>query len=350
MKELTKEQTDFLKKLYYEDNIKVGIVKLYKYIKDKYPEQKITREQVGHFLSLQEPHQINQSIKKIKHIKSIKAKNRFELVQIDLIDYSQNTAPQGNKYILMIVDVFTRYLYAYALKQKNAEKVLEKFKLFYETIKNDDYEIKRLQSDAGGEFKGIFTEYLKDNNIIYIQNSQSQANGIVERTNKTIKTLIERTLQDKTNKKNQFTILPDVVEIYNNTYHSSIKTTPYNAMFKNDEDNTIKLRQVHKERIKKNEDKQKIGQVSTINMNKNIKIGDGVRIAKLRKGLTKSFVDNWSGDIYEVAKIIKARKPGQPDKYKLLDWNNNILPKLYYREQLQVVKTEEDMEAEKNKK
>ncbi len=66
MTSITDDQRRILRKLYYEDGLACGIVKLYKTIRDNYPDSNITRQQVTDWLSIQESWQIHQGQKQIK--------------------------------------------------------------------------------------------------------------------------------------------------------------------------------------------------------------------------------------------------------------------------------------------
>ena len=79
------------------------------------------------------------------------------------------------------------------------------------------FPVKRLMNDAGG----VFSAFLKENNIKQSDSNRYQANGIVERFNGSIKTLIERYVLENPNV-NKFAALDRVLPLYNNTYHRTI--------------------------------------------------------------------------------------------------------------------------------
>jgi hypothetical protein len=339
--ELTEEKHFKLSDIYYKQGAKFGVQKLFKLVQQEYPQLRITRNNVNEWLKKQEEHQKNQPVKRIRHTKSIKSNNKHELLQIDLIDYSQNASPNQNKYIVMIIDVYSRYLWAYATKSKNSNKIAETFEKFLNEIDTSKYPIKKIQTDKGGEFMGEFDELLKKHDILHIANSNPQANGIIERTNYNIKSLIAKYLQNKPNL-NQFTVLDKIVDIYNNSYHRSIKMNPIQAYNIDTEKERKDLNKIHNDRIRKKEEKDKQGDTLVINRNDKLEKEDMVRISKIQdKKLKKDYINRWSEDYYQISRIIKSKKEGVPIKYKIRDPYTNgkesEYSKKYYREELQKV-------------
>ncbi len=336
-KQLNDEQKKVIGNVYYTDGLKVGIQKLYHALRDNYPEAKITRSQVSEWLKLQTDYQINQAQKTVRHIKTIQANKKHELIQIDLIDYSQNTAPNANKYILSIVDVFTRHAWVFALKRKTAAEVKRGFEKFLQDLDESEFPLKRVMNDDGGEFQGEFADLLKSKGIVQSSSNRSQAQGIVERFNKSIKTLIERYVQENPNV-NKFTAMDKVLPLYNDTYHTTIKMTP-NQAYNLTEDETGELKNLHKARVRKNKEKVTNSGVKVSNQNNEIEVGDVVRVAISKKGdLTKKFVNNWTEDTYKVIRVIKARKVPNTTRYQLENYKGEKITRTYYREELQKIK------------
>lgn len=92
----------------------------------------------------------------------------------------------GNKYLLVVVDVGSRKVDAEPLKAKGSEDVLKAFKNIY------DRKIisipKRLEVDSGSEFKGAVKKYFNEMNvkIRYGKTGRHRQQAIVERMNYTI--------------------------------------------------------------------------------------------------------------------------------------------------------------------
>jgi transposase InsO family protein len=145
---------------------------------------------------------------------------------MDLMDFSQGVPQNGRKYILQIIDVHTRFLTSYPLYNKRCSTIRDKFQQFLnEVIEPSGFEVNRLQTDAGGEFNGIeMRQLLEEHQIIHTNSTMPQTQGIVERVNRTIRGLLGRL--GMANDHSIWFNLQKCVRIYNNTYHSTLNSTP----------------------------------------------------------------------------------------------------------------------------
>ena len=88
------------------------------------------------------------------------------MIQIDLLDYQKySKSNNGNKYILIGVDIFSRMAFAEPIKDKSPQNVLSGFQKFHFPVKPIS-----IYMDSGNEWKGIFKNYLNENNIYEIEN------------------------------------------------------------------------------------------------------------------------------------------------------------------------------------
>ena len=98
----------------------------------------------------------------------------------------------GKRYMMTIIDDFSRKVWVYFLKHKN--EALSKFKIFKALVENQSgQKIKRLRTDNGLEFCNTeFDEFCQKNGIARHRTlpGTPQQNGVVERLNRTI---LERT-------------------------------------------------------------------------------------------------------------------------------------------------------------
>ncbi|GJW90551.1 ribonuclease H-like domain, reverse transcriptase, RNA-dependent DNA polymerase [Tanacetum coccineum] len=96
--------------------------------------------------------------------------------------------PSGKKYIFLLVDDYSRYMWAYFLKMK--DQAFDTFKEYKKSIENElRTTLKMLRMDRGGEFTlNEFTQYCKENGIARQLTApySPQQNRVVERRNKTI--------------------------------------------------------------------------------------------------------------------------------------------------------------------
>ena len=60
---LSKDQLELLNKVFYTEKMMFGRVKLFAYLKDKYPDKAISRRQISEWLSNQEVNQLYHKVK-----------------------------------------------------------------------------------------------------------------------------------------------------------------------------------------------------------------------------------------------------------------------------------------------
>ena len=148
-----------------------------------------------------------------------------EIFSADLVEMPNE---QDYRYILTVIDCFTRYAWAIPLKNKTGVTITEAFKTIFKYRKPE-----KLWVDKGKEFyNSTFQSFLKQNNItLYSTESELKA-SMIERLNRTLRDLMERefTVQELTGKKKEWLpILPKIVSEYNNRQHRSIGFTPAEA-------------------------------------------------------------------------------------------------------------------------
>jgi transposase InsO family protein len=343
---LTKEQEDVLK--WYYQSYKIGTKKLYYLLKANENDLNISYRQVSNFLKSIPQYQQHRALAKTKHIKPIVSSGPMKILQIDLIDYSQNTSPNMYKYVLVIIDVFSRKCWLYPIKQKTAMNTRDAFLQFYNThVKGRDYHNIRIGIDQGGEFQGEFNDTLKELGIKQHVSPIAQNQGVVERANQSIRRILERyNVENK--KTNRLQAIHLIQDIYNTTIHSSLDNHTPNDVFFGDEKLKSEIRKYQKEQSEK-----QIAKSNTsvgIPTTKQLEPDDWVRIGKIRNELDKKQSDNYSEAIYTVKSIIKGRKLGSQDRYRLLNSKKEELKRTYYRQELlQIPKHTKDLDySDKN--
>ncbi|KAD7117108.1 hypothetical protein E3N88_04376 [Mikania micrantha] len=119
---------------------------------------------------------------------SYKSLKPLDLVYRDLCGPISPSTNSGKKYVFLIVDDCTRYMWAYFLESK--DQAFENFKEFKLMVENEvGTRLKMLRTDRGGEFtSNEFSQYCKDNGIARQLTApySPQQNGLVERRNRTI--------------------------------------------------------------------------------------------------------------------------------------------------------------------
>jgi hypothetical protein len=137
---------------------------------------------------------------------------------------------KGYKYILNIIDTFSKYAWAVPLKNKTSEHVANAFKNILVT---ENRSPSNLQTDKGKEFYNkVFKELMKNYNINHYSTYTIIKASIVERFNRTQKSKIETQLEKQSHYR-WVDILPKLMKTYNNTKHSTIKRRPVDVNLKN---------------------------------------------------------------------------------------------------------------------
>lgn len=239
-----------------------------------------------------------------------------DLFQTDLIEMVPY-APvnKGYRYILMVIDVFSKKLWARPIKRKTAEEVTKSMR----EILAETGPIKLLQSDDGREyFNRQFSELMTEFKIKHYSTFSSIKASVVERCNRTIKNLLWKQFSLQGNFK-WVDILQDIVSRYNNTVHSKTGFKPA---------------QVTK-RVEKKILKHAFSHPKTIDPRKpKFAVGDSVRISKHRSIFRKGYLPSWTNEIFKIRQVLFTL----PRTYLLSDDRKNNIQGGFYEEELQKVK------------
>ena len=150
----------------------------------------------------------------------------------DLVEMQQFSKwNKGYRYLLMVLDVFSKYGWIVPLKDKKGETVAEAFKKIFKEGRKPQY----LWTDKGKEYYNKHVKELLDKNKITLYSTENEEkSSVCERWNRTIKTQMWKqfTIQGNTM---YLDMLPKILKQYNNTKHSSIKMTPIEASKKKNE-------------------------------------------------------------------------------------------------------------------
>ena len=97
------------------------------------------------------------------------------------------------RFLLFVIDIFSRYLWVKPLHDKTAKSVLNAIKAVFSERK-----CLKLRTDGGSEFKNRYVKkYLKDNGIYYFTAQNSPKANYVERVQKTIKVMYRMMRQNR---------------------------------------------------------------------------------------------------------------------------------------------------------
>ena len=239
----------------------------------------------------------------------------------DMIDYKISNN-KGFRYIFIVIDNFSKYLWGIPLKNKYSQTITNEFSNILTKSKRKPL---KLESDRGTEFyNSIFQSFLRNKNIQHYSRFTDKGPSIAERVIRTVRNLLKKPVF-LAGDADWISELQSVIKQYNNTIHHSIKMTPVQASKKSNE--KLVYYNLQDRRVK--------GQPK-------FKLGDLVRTADIRRVFSKGDSTNYSYNFYTITEIIhdtilSYRIDYLPERYnenlllptKLsLDENNQIMKKL----------------------
>ena len=304
------QKEDKMKEIYENETLGPGrgIEMFYHTICDLY--LNIRRSDAGDFLKKQKVYQMTRILnhKINKPILSQNVNERWGIDCINMTDYARDNGgmKNGYKFILNVVDYFSRYVWARKMKSQTAKNVTKSLKSIVEETHTYP---KMIQADNGSEFRNETSDWMKENNIVYIktQSYSPESNGLVEGKNKRLR-IILREMMIRNNSRNWTNSLNIACENLNTQRNGTTKQTP-SSLWHEGHDFLEKDKSVidlHKKRIVR-EIKKNPAQI--------FQVGDEVRVkmsalySKIRKMIKndqkKLIVVNYSPDVYTISKILK---------------------------------------------
>jgi hypothetical protein len=238
--------------------------------------------------------------------------------QIDLVDMQKHAKlNKGFHYILTIIEVFSKYAWAIPVKRKNGNYTTLAFR---SVLKKSKRRPKKIQLDKGTEFlNSSFKKLLDEYNIKYYHSKSSVKACIIERFNRTLKEKMWRYFTF-IGKYKYIDVLDDFLKSYNSSFHRTIKCSP-------DAVNKINEKKIWLGMYCDD----KIPQITKFNF----KIGDKVRISKLKNIFAKGYEPNWTQQVFVIT------IPRFPPVYRIKDLLNDSIEGIFYEQQLQKVSKDE---------
>ena len=218
---------------------------------------------------------------------------------------------KGIRFSLCVIDIFSKYAWFVPLKDK---KVLSIVKAFQSILKQSNSKRKPNKTwlDKGSEFyNAYFKKWLRDNNIVMFSTHNEGKSVVAERFIGTLKSRIYKYMTS-ISKNVYIDKLDDIVDEYNNAYHTTIKMKPIDV-----KDNTYI-----------NTDKE------INNKDPKFKVGDHVRISKYTNIFAKGYMPNWSEEVFVTKKV----KNTVPWTYVI---NGEEITGTFYEKELQKTNQEE---------
>ncbi len=303
-----------LQEIYYNAKHPAGFSTpnvLYKHVKDR----GVTRREVKEFLMGEDAYTLHKGTRRGRRRRII-VNDIDEQWEMDLSDLpALTTMNDGYRYILCCIDVLSKYAWVLSLKRKTGPVLLEAIK---KIIAESGRKPEIIRVDKGGEFVNHHVkEYCEKEGIKFYLSQNEVKAAIVERFQKTLKGYMWRYFT-KTGERRYIDKLQDFVFAYNHRVHRSIKHRPVDVT----KENAHIIREILY-------GKKKGKNVKLFRF----KVGDAVRISKLKGVFQKGYEDNWSEEIFTVSK----RHARDPPVYSVQDSQNETLTGTFYEFELQKV-------------
>ena len=267
--------------------------------------------------------ELHKPVKRKFEKRQVFVRNVDDIWAADLVDmqyYSRTN--KGFKYILMIIDVFSKYGWAIPLKNKTSAEVV---RAFTELWNSGQKPPKYLWTDKGKEFDNReFRKLLEEKKVHMYWTENEEKSSVVERWNRTMKRNMWKYFT-KNRTGVYIDILPDLVRRYNNTKHRSINTTPSDARKPSNYQHVFDA--LYNSPTKVREAGQKVSKFH---------VGDVVRISKLKKKFEKGYTTNWTEEVFKIVKV----QPTIPFTYKLEDTLGEVVKGTFYEPELQLAKSD----------
>ena len=212
----------------------------------------------------------------------------------------------GIKYLLTVIDIFSKFVWIVPLKLKTGQEVADAFSRILKESRPS-----KTWVDSGREF------YNKDvQKLVELYSTENEEKScVIERLNRTIKENMFKYFSAKNTRK-YVDVLDLLVDQYNNTIQSLIKMTPNEGSRKENEN-----------RVWRNLYQEFGGKTLTPKFS----IGDNARITKKKNLFDKGYTQRGTEEVYKISNIQLTI----PVTYKITAYNGEEIQDSFYEQELQ---------------
>ena len=219
---------------------------------------------------------------------------------------------KGIRFLLCVINIFSKYVWVVPLKDKNGISIVT---VFQSILKQSNRKPNKIWVDKGSAFyNASFKKWLQDNDIVMNSTHNEGKSVVAERFIRTLKSKIYKCMTP-ISKNVYIDILDDIVNEYNNTYHTRIKMKPIDV-----KDNTY----INTDKGINNKDPK-------------FKDGDHGRISKYKNIFAKGYTPNRSEEVF----VFKKLKNTVPCTYVINDLNGEEITGKFSEKYLQKTDQEE---------
>lgn len=243
--------------------------------------------------------------------------NIDDLWEMDLIDMQKvSRLNKGFRYILAVIDCFSRYAWCIPIKRKTPAEVIKAYETLFSSTNRMPIQI---QSDKGKEFVNTKVEqyFLSKSIKFYTTRDPVTKAAICERFIRTIKGLIYKYFTFS-KKAKYVDVLNSLVFLYNNRIHSSIGIAPCDVS----DDNVLSVWMYMRKKY----------ETDGVKKNKYV-VGDMVRVSNQKSTFEKGYKPKWSDETFTVVRVLRRR----PVVYNIKDEEGDLISANFYENELQKV-------------
>ena len=193
-----------------------------------------------------EVHKIDESRSRV--FDKVIAHKKNEVWACDLLDLSNwkdenpvcppcNGKSKKCRFLCVVIDVYSRYAWVKPIAGKSVKCFIPWLKWLIQTESTKrfgkpkkEYAVKNFNSDGEKAILGNdFQQFLEENDInhfVAYPDDHKRAQSIVERLNRTIRTLLNKHFTTNKGSKRWYDVLDSIINTYNNSVHSGIKEIP----------------------------------------------------------------------------------------------------------------------------
>ena len=208
---------------------------------------------------------------------------------------------KGVRFLLCVIDISSKYAWVVPLKDTRGVSIVAAFQ---SVLKQSNRKPNKIWVDKGSElYNTSFKKWLRENDIVMYSTHNEGKSVVAERFIRTLRNKIYKYMTS-VSKNVYIDKLDDIVNEYNNTYHTTIKMRPIDV-----KDNT------YINTDKKFNDKDP-----------KFKVGDHVRRSKYKNIFAKGYTPNWP----ERGFVIKKVKNTVPWTYVINDLKGEEITGTFY--------------------
>lgn len=240
-----------------------------------------------------------------------------ELWAADLVIMNRYASENdGYKYMLNIVDTFSKYAWSEPLKTKSGQEVAYALRSIIKRAKSTGHKPPDLlHTDKGREFVNKdFKQLLKEHDIKMYHTENEEKSAIVERFNRTLNNKMK--VHFETSKSFRWVdILQSLLRQYNFTVHRTIKMKPMDV----DKTKESYLQSLY------------AGYNQTQSGKPKLKIGDRVRITIKKDTFSNKYRRNWTREVFTIVGVLNT----VPITYRIADEAGEEIVGSFYERELQ---------------